>query len=31
VINSATFGNPQRNSAIAYGPRSARFAFWFEF
>jgi hypothetical protein len=31
VINTATFGDPRQNPAIAYGPRSAQFAFRVDF
>jgi hypothetical protein len=31
TINSSTFGNPLQNGSIAYGPRSAQFAFRVEF
>jgi hypothetical protein len=31
VINNATFGDPRQNGAIAYGPRSAQFAFRVDF
>ena len=31
VINTTTFGDPRQNIAIAYGPRSAQFAFRVDF
>jgi hypothetical protein len=31
VINTATFGNPQQNGAIAYSSRSAQLAFRVDF